>query len=617
MTIRRNNTVQTPNLGLYLGMAPTRIPKRAMVACQNVRIKLGRVIHDNLGWSDFPNAANKVNLDAKPVTLIDSFVKRDGATRTIFGNTTDLFEYGDISEAISYITPRYEVGTATVVNGSPVVVGVGTVWLTNVKVGDKFSFGATETDPAAIWYEVLTIDTDLQITLTTNYAEASAGPAAYTIRKLFTGAIDDPWFTEKFYNGSGLGGPSATGDRWYATNGIDAVVGWDGAADVVYFPNLANVQTCQSLANHKNKMIYVAPTVAGAFEKYSIRTSDIGNPEDTVTGAAVELIVKDGADPLIRALPLGEQLALYGEEGSITLAQSVSIPLVYVFRTVVSDYGPISPRGIAVYPDFHDFVGADRQYRFNGAVATPINDHVWRDVLRRTTPERKGFLHSHFDEEQGELLWAVPLTTDTDTAAGTTEEVYTAHYMEDVGERNPQPYTRREIPALCFGSYLRQSTLTWADISEAWEDFNYRWNDKFFFAQFPITLFGDALGNVFSLNTSPTKNGVPLDNSAHFARVAVGNQEFSSVIRRIYPYIEQLLNSTDTVTIWLYGSDTVDGVAQLISTLTFSTGIGTTQRFVSPRKATRYAEVEIGVDGGINYWAVSGYAIDTVPGSGR
>jgi len=618
MSIRRDNNIQTPNLGLYLGVSPTAIPRRAMKDCLNVRISQGSVDFDNLGWSNFPDDVTPVNLDGKPALLEESFLLRDKTIRTIFGNTTDLFVFDDLTGLLDYLTPRTETGTATVVNGSPVVVGVGTTWSTDVKVGDFFSFGAVGvTSQGAIWYKVLTVDNDLQLTLTTNYGEVSAGPSPYTIRQVMTGDIGTPWFTETFYNGDALGGPSAQGDRIYFTNGTDPVLAWDGVADVAYLPVLGNVETCKTLLRHKNKLIYGAPTTGGEFKKFSIRTSDIGKPEDTVTGEATELIVHDGPDGIQTMKAIGELIAIYSEK-NITLAQSVTLPLVYLFRTVVTGYGPVSPRGVAVYPDFHDFVGADRQYRFNGATITPVNDHVWRDIVRRVTPLRNDFMLSHFDEERGELHWVTPLTQDVEVGInGTPEQAYVTHYMENVGDYAPDPHTRRELPALSMGSYRRQSTLTWNEISEEWQDFSYRWDDRFFHEQFPLTLFGTETGDIFILNGSTSKNGTLMDSYVRFARVSVGNVEFKGIVRRIYPFIKQQLGSVNEVRVRLYGSNTVDGVAVLLSDQGFSTGIPDERHFVTPRKSTRYAETEIGVDQSAFYYSLAGYALDTAPGGGR
>ncbi len=548
--------------------------------------------------------------------LIESFELRAGSIKTVFGNTTDLFEYRDVQQDVRYLTPREEAGTVSITNGTPNLVGVGTTF-TNLKPGDQIHVGATtQRDPAAIWYEVLSVTNDLNLVLTTNYAETTAAGVAWTGRILFSGIIQNPWVAEPFYNGSALGGPSPTGDRLYLCNQIDEVVAWDGAIDQVYTPALANVQTCRHMKQHKNKMIFVAPTVSGTFAKYSIRTSDVGKPEDTVNGEAVELIVHDGPDELLAAFPIGEQLAIYAKE-SVTIAQSVALPLVYVFRTVINDYGPLSPRGIAVYPDFHDFIARDREYRFNGAGAVPINDHVWRDVIRQITPERNFFLHHHFIDEEGELVWCVPLTSDADTTDGSSERAYITQFMEDVGERNPEAHTLRELPALVFGNYLRDTTLTWNQIQQQWQNFNYRWNDRFFFAQFPLTLFGDEAGDIFVYGGSTDKNGTAMDSFARFARVATGNVEQSAVIRRIYPYLEQIAGSTDLMTVRLYGTDTPDGIASLLSTQTLSRGMNTSTRFVSPRQSARYVEVWIGQTAERAYWGLAGYSIDTAPGAGR
>ena len=620
MAIRKNNNIQRATLGLYLGMPHASRNARSLIDCLNVRIKQDRLVHDNLGWSPFGNATSPVNLDDKPVLLVDSFEKRDGTIQTIFGNTTDLFVYATLTEQVSYLTPRYEVGTITATNGSAAVVGVGTAFLTNAKAGDKLYVGAIgQDDPAAIWYEVLSVTDDLNLVLTANFAEATAPGVSYTLRQLFTGDIDNVWYTETFYNADALTSGSTQGDRWYATNGADNIVAWDGDDDMVYFPDLGDVETCVYLRRHKNRMVYVAPTTTGEFKKFSIRTSDIGKPEDTVNGEAAELIVHDGPDALLAAEPIGELLVIYAEK-HVILAQYIGLPLIYAFRAVISDYGPISARAISVYPDFHDFVAHDRMYRFNGANSDPLDDHVWRDIIRRLTPERFNFFHTHFDEEQGELIHVCPLTSDTDVVDGPCEFAYQRHYMEDMTSRSgaaPQPYTRRQLPALCFGSYKRDGQLTWDQISEAWESYNYRWNDKYFFALFPITLFGDALGNVFQLNSDTTMNGVAMSSFARYARVMVGSIEHHSVVMRAYPFLEQQVASAANVTITLFGAETIEGVASELSAQSFSLAMDTSRHFVSPRKTTRYAELQIGFTDQRDYWAATGYALDTKPGAGR
>ena len=58
---------------------------------------------------------------------------------------------------------QYSTGTVSVVSGSAVVTGVGTLWLANLTAGDEI-FINSEVVPSTI----LSVDTDLQITLTAN-----------------------------------------------------------------------------------------------------------------------------------------------------------------------------------------------------------------------------------------------------------------------------------------------------------------------------------------------------------------------------------------------------------------------------------------------------------------
>lgn len=118
-----------------------------------------------------------MNLDGKPVMMIDNYFPRAGGQFLLFANTTDIFLYDESTREVAYLTPRYETGTVSVTNGSAVVTGSGTTWGSDtIKAGDFIHVGATgETDPTATWYEVASVDSDTQLTLTANYTGATAG----------------------------------------------------------------------------------------------------------------------------------------------------------------------------------------------------------------------------------------------------------------------------------------------------------------------------------------------------------------------------------------------------------------------------------------------------------
>lgn len=78
---------------------------------------------------------------------------------------------------------QYQEGSVNVTSGSNVVTGNGTLWDTNnaVLVGDAFKVEGFQTT-----YEVASVDSDTQITLVSNYGEATETYQPYQITRDFT-----------------------------------------------------------------------------------------------------------------------------------------------------------------------------------------------------------------------------------------------------------------------------------------------------------------------------------------------------------------------------------------------------------------------------------------------
>lgn len=79
----------------------------------------------------------------------------------------------------------YQQGTVSVTNGSAVVTGSGgTLFVSQVTAGDMFTVDRSR------FYEVLSVDSDTQITLTENYAGSSDATASYAIVRLFGNSLN-------------------------------------------------------------------------------------------------------------------------------------------------------------------------------------------------------------------------------------------------------------------------------------------------------------------------------------------------------------------------------------------------------------------------------------------
>ena len=76
---------------------------------------------------------------------------------------------------------QYKAGDVTVTNNSPTVTGINTLWLANVTASDSFTVAGD-----GVMYDVGSVDSDTQITLSAPYAGTTASGAVYAIGTSFT-----------------------------------------------------------------------------------------------------------------------------------------------------------------------------------------------------------------------------------------------------------------------------------------------------------------------------------------------------------------------------------------------------------------------------------------------
>jgi hypothetical protein len=76
---------------------------------------------------------------------------------------------------------QYSTGTATVTNNNATVTGTNTLWLANVSAGDSFTIAST-----GVMYDVASVDSDTQVTLSAPYAGTTASGVVYAIGTGFT-----------------------------------------------------------------------------------------------------------------------------------------------------------------------------------------------------------------------------------------------------------------------------------------------------------------------------------------------------------------------------------------------------------------------------------------------
>ena len=600
---RNSSAIIRPNRGLWLNTPLITVPDGALSDGHNFRIKNGTLNNINLGWSRFDDWTLN-----GPVTLIDGFFDRISTQILIFGTPTDLYQYDAGNNLVLFLTPIEVAGTVDVSADNPAVVteDSGTSdWATiGIKAGDMISFGADdENDPDATWYEIASVDDEDTLTLTTTVAGAPLSASTFTIRRLFTGDLDHPWESVTFLH-EGV----ADEDLWIATNGLDDIVSWNGMDATVISAGLGF--KAFHLATFKNMLMASGITESGEFLPAQVRNSNPGFPLDFTTGLAGAYTIHDGSDEVSALLDLGDSLVAYSER-HINVMDFVGDPFIFVIRTAVPNIGPISGRLVGEYGDTHTFLGPDAQYDFDGVTVKPKGLQVWREVLRRRDPQRTQRSYLHFDEENGDLIWAVPLTSDVDTESG-PEIAYVEHYLEET-PGNITPISKRAFPFTVTGFFERQTTLTWADIQDQWQELNFRWNDIFFLAAFPFNLAGDKDGKVYTVNVSQLADGELLPSYVRTGRRALGDTRMRGLMRRIYPFATRFAGNTLAVRTRI--ADSAAGPVTVADEQTFSLDMDPEQYFVSPFRAGRFYALEFASTG--TTWELAGWDVDILAGGKR
>lgn len=601
MTSKKSTAVVNPNLGLYFDRARVALHPRMLSSGNNFRVKEGKLTNLNLGWNRF----GTFQLNG-PVTLIQNFIKRDGTESLIFATLRDIYKYVN-STTVTYLSPRYETGTVSRSGNTVTGAGGADFVAAGIKIGDQISFGTSGViSTSAVWDTIM----GAGATLTTAGSSTIAnGP--YTIRKAFTGAIANIWQTAIFVNAS----PSNSDELWM-TNGVDNIVRWNGTDTQVEVMSALGF-TAKALVVYSNMMIFLNLVQGGTAKPTDMINSNPGEPQNVSSGLSEQFKVHGNVDAILRGETIGDNLAIYSfsDGGVITLAQFVGDPLVFAFRQVAKGTGPIGGKAVANFGNYHEIIANDSQYFFDGATVKAINKHVWREILRIQDPTRIRFSYSHFDEENGDLIWVVPLTIDPNAATtGGPSTAYTEHYLEEPGSNLPSPFSKRDFPFTAVGYYRRQAGITWDQLMQAWQTYNFRWNDRFFFSAFPLSIGGTDTGKLYTINTSQDADGSALASFVKFGRRVLFNGRVKGLLTRIYPILTQLSSS---IKITAYMSDAADASSTIDDEQSFNQSQPEGGHFSTHYRRGRFFEVGFSSAGPSEPWEVGGYDFDARRGGKR
>lgn len=390
----------------------------------------------------------------------------------------DIAKRNSAEDRLDYLTPRYNTGKASFVNGDATVTFSNGASTATIKEGNFITIGTTYST-SDTWYEVLSITNDTELELTAEYIEANSGAVNFLNRITYTGDNEDFWESVTFNN------------KVISTNGVNNVQVWaasDRFADLaggppkgkhlLVYENYVTIANLEIDANdHPNKYAWCA---LGAETNWTTGDSGVAELDDMLP---------------ITACREYQGFWIMFTEGSIEKLWFIGGDLVWRRGRITTAAGAWAPKSVLLFDKGILFYSYDHTFRiFTGSAWPKISDPMDK-LIGSIHPEYEKNIQAVFSEEYNLALFAF---ADTTSPAGNNNKVLTYDLkVAGVIDR----WTPLDIAVSAFGAYEVETTYTWNTLPfSTWDTWGWdKWNTRFGFAKAPHLLAGDYSGYTFQM----------------------------------------------------------------------------------------------------------------------
>ncbi len=479
------------------------------------------------------------------------YKKFTGSWYYILFTPKDIYHYDQSASIVNFITPKYSTGTVDVTNGSAVVAGNGTTWSTNVKAGDYLRLGGLN-DVSAVWYEIQSVDSDTQVTLTANYTETTQSSQAYTIRKVFTTEDSDTWRCDQFTD-------SSLGDIMVATNsggsaGTEKMVYWDGSNQV---QEVSGGYVCKDVITFKGRVIAVNTYEGGAWQTQRYRWSDVADV--TTYGATAFQDIVDTPGGFVGGIKLenSNYLVLFKDDSKFLIRW---IGGDYVFEyELINTIGSNAPHSIEVVPNIGvTYYGSDLKFHiYNGLNDTDISSDIW-NFINNITPDNWHKIYTKYIDYNDQIRTLISIGSVT---ANNYCVVYDKNHT-DKGRQYFNWYVWEYKKDDSMGSLGEFWNITdyYVDV-DPWKDryvdeWDGYWDAREYLDNSPLTMMGGEDGYIRQVDI-----GLDDDGETYTPYFVSKRLDFKlpSFIKRLWKLVMWMRSETgQTVDVYTRDSDKID-----------------------------------------------------------
>jgi len=392
------------------------------------------------------------------------------------------------------------IGIAQAVDKGAMILHIDQIvagdWTASLAAGDYITIGTTYST-ADTWYEILTVDSDTQITLTGNYAEATSYQNAFLARLIYTGTTTDMWDVVQFQD-------TIKGNVFVATNGIGTPQYYNGSGqftDVTGLPT--NFVTCKYVNVVANRLLLMYETFTSEFPT-QVNWSSPGNFLE-YSDLDFTFLDEPGVEwYIVGSEQAGEITYIFKERGAYAVTGVLSSEDLD-FELRMSFLGCKSAFSTYVLKDDGYYYGGDNRFhKWNGIRDEDAFEGII-PYLANLEPNASQYVYVGEVWNKNQVRWILPYDTGV---SATPMIVY--DYKNDVVQI--WEYNTTEAKKLrCIGEFLNVADLyvddaAWGDLYVDEEDGF--WDERKFLANSPWILYGTEDGYVFQADQTLKDNSL-------------------------------------------------------------------------------------------------------------
>ncbi len=302
----------------------------------------------------------------------------------------------------------------------------------------------------------------------------------------------------------------------YITNNFDVIQKYDGTNLTELFIDLTteggaenDITRCLLIFAMKSRVILFDIDDSGITHRQRGRWSEINDPDTWKSASWIDAPTEEW---IIAADFIGDDLIVFFERSIWKFSYTGDPDFPFRWDRLDAVEGCNATMSLIGFSDEIFGVGSTNLIGTDGREAYSIDDKI-PDFVKSWTTESTPYSYGLVLDEERQAWISY---TSANASANADGNKYADSALILNYEDNS--FATYELPIHSLGYSALESDLTWNDVTDAWEDIDFAWNERTIQGGYPTTLMGSQDGFVYKLNETGADNGSDIEFNATMGR---------------------------------------------------------------------------------------------------